>query len=284
MPVLRSLFGQTTDEIKQSDIVMLLTPHIVRTHELTVDDLAPIYIGTQQNVGLGGPPPLIAPQPVDAPPDGAPAPAAPPTPAETVPGVPRTLASPPPGVPPLNPPPPAGTSPVPTLTPPGAVPPTGAPTVGPAPAGYAAHRCAAWPRCRRQCRRAPPRDPTRRRQPPPGAGAAGDAGAGHHHAAGTEFRVAGGPYTVPVSINNASRVSTLDADGHVQPERAAGPHGAGRDVHAAGGHDDQLHAAHRRRRRAAWTSRSRAAGTRRARPAPGCSPRCCSMPSAPAAR
>ena len=47
---------------------MLLTPHIVRTHELTAEDLAPIYIGTQQNVGLGGPPPLIAPLPADEPP------------------------------------------------------------------------------------------------------------------------------------------------------------------------------------------------------------------------
>jgi type II secretory pathway component GspD/PulD (secretin) len=36
MPVLRSLFGQTNDQVSQSDIVMLLTPHIVRTHELTV--------------------------------------------------------------------------------------------------------------------------------------------------------------------------------------------------------------------------------------------------------
>ena len=62
-PILRSLFGQTNDQINQSDIVMLLTPHIVRTHELTVQDLSSIYIGTQQNVGLGGPPPLIAPLP-----------------------------------------------------------------------------------------------------------------------------------------------------------------------------------------------------------------------------
>ena len=59
-PILRSFFGQSSDEINQSDIVMLLTPHIVRTHELTVEDLSSIYIGTQQNVGLGGPPPLIA--------------------------------------------------------------------------------------------------------------------------------------------------------------------------------------------------------------------------------
>ncbi len=52
VPVLRSLFGSTSDTINQTDIVMLLTPHIVRTHELTAEDLAPIYIGTQQNVGL----------------------------------------------------------------------------------------------------------------------------------------------------------------------------------------------------------------------------------------
>ena len=54
---------------------MLITPHVVRTHELTSTDLGSIYIGTQQNVGLGGPPPLIAPQ-GDAPGvGGAPAPA-----------------------------------------------------------------------------------------------------------------------------------------------------------------------------------------------------------------
>ena len=39
---------------------MLLTPHIVRTPEITEADLRPIYIGSQQNLGLGGPPPLIA--------------------------------------------------------------------------------------------------------------------------------------------------------------------------------------------------------------------------------
>ncbi len=68
VPGLRSLFGSTSDEISQTDIVMLLTPHIVRTHELTVDDLAPMYIGTQQNVGLTGPPPLIQPPAAEEPP------------------------------------------------------------------------------------------------------------------------------------------------------------------------------------------------------------------------
>ena len=63
LPVLKQLFSSNEDSIKQTDIVMLLTPRIVRTHELTQGDLSPIHIGTQSNIGLSGPPPLIAPQP-----------------------------------------------------------------------------------------------------------------------------------------------------------------------------------------------------------------------------
>ena len=66
----KQLFSDNDQSIEQTDIVMLLTPHIVRSHELTAEDLAPIYIGTQPNLGLGGPPPLIAPAPDDAPPAG----------------------------------------------------------------------------------------------------------------------------------------------------------------------------------------------------------------------
>jgi general secretion pathway protein D len=63
VPLLRSLFGDTDDAIRQTDIVMLLTPRVVRTHELTQRDVSPIHIGTQTNFGLTGAPPLIAPQP-----------------------------------------------------------------------------------------------------------------------------------------------------------------------------------------------------------------------------
>ena len=41
---------------------MLLTPHIVRAHSLTVKDFAPLFVGTQGNLGMTGPPPLIQPQ------------------------------------------------------------------------------------------------------------------------------------------------------------------------------------------------------------------------------
>ena len=65
IPVLRALFSAIDDTIAQTDIVMLLTPRIIRTHEYTARDLSPIYVGTNQNFGLTGPPPLIAAPPVE---------------------------------------------------------------------------------------------------------------------------------------------------------------------------------------------------------------------------
>ena len=72
VPGLRSLFAANDNAIQQTDIVMLLTPRIIRSHELTQADLSPIFIGSQGNLGLTGPPPLIAAPPVDPP--AAPAP------------------------------------------------------------------------------------------------------------------------------------------------------------------------------------------------------------------
>ena len=187
---------------------MLLTPHIVRTHELTAEDLAPIFIGTQQNVGLGGPPPLIAPQPAGEPPARRPprrrarrrrsgeSPAA---------GRAAPPAAAPAGVQPTNPAAAGRDVTVPTSSRrrcrPRRLPPAG--TAPPAGDRAAGRRRAAG---------------SRRPATPPRAGAAGagrtgpgraTAGADHRHAAGHGFRVAGGPYTVPRSINNASRVSTI---------------------------------------------------------------------------
>jgi general secretion pathway protein D len=207
-PILRSLFGQTQDEVNQSDIVMLLTPHIVRTHELTVEDLSSIYIGTQQNVGLGGPPPLIAPQPQPLETPGAATPNAP-TPGGTqpgtVPGVPRSTANPEPGVQPLNVAPPPGTTAVPSLVSPnpaGPPPPVATPAPAAAPPG-AAPGGVVTP--------GPPRDPNA--TPPAAPGPAPQPNATTAQVIltppGTEFRVAGGPYTTPLSINNVSRLSVV---------------------------------------------------------------------------
>ena len=74
LPVIKQLFSANDNSIQQSDVVMLLTPRIVRSREFTANDLGPIYIGTQSNLGLSGPPPLIGatPEPGQA---GAAAPA-----------------------------------------------------------------------------------------------------------------------------------------------------------------------------------------------------------------
>ncbi len=84
IPLLRTLFGSTDDQVDQTDIIMIITPHIVRGHELTPEDLRPQYVGSGQAVGgptpslispdaIGGAFPSVPGQPVTA--GGQPAPA-----------------------------------------------------------------------------------------------------------------------------------------------------------------------------------------------------------------
>jgi general secretion pathway protein D len=209
LPIVKQFLSDNDQAIEQTDIVMLLTPHIVRTHELTAADLSPIYIGTQTNLGLGGPPPMIAPAP-DAP-APAPTPLGPTEVLPTTPGVtPGGVARPPvvpPGTSPVPTPVaplppglvPPGTAPAPTApappptTPPPTTPPAEPPTTPPAepaptPAGT------------------PPRDTT---VPAPATPPATTPTQVIVTVPGPTFQVAGGPYTVPVSINNAQRVSTM---------------------------------------------------------------------------
>lgn len=181
LPVIRQLFSANDDRIRQSDIVMLLTPRIVRTHELSAQDLAPMFIGTQTNLGLSGPPPLIALP--DAEPPAGPA-VAPPA------GVPAPGA-----VPPGQPP---GATLTPGLTPGPTAAPGGAPTPAPPPPGVAV---------------VPPGSTqTPGTTAVPAAAVAGTGAAGGQiivSPPSPEFRVGGGPYTVPISITGASQVSSL---------------------------------------------------------------------------
>ncbi len=168
LPVFRQLFTNNDIETGQTDIVILLTPRIVRTHELTQEDVNPMYIGSQQNLGLTGPPPLIAPCASEEPAAPAPQPGVigQPTP------LPRkgTLAQP--GIIPERPaptPPQTQTEPTPLLQPePSPTPPAVQPAADPAGA-------------------------VRLLVTPPGP----------------ELAMGGGPYTVPVSVSNVPRVSTL---------------------------------------------------------------------------
>ena len=139
LPLIKQLFSSNDRTITQTDLVMLLTPRIVRSHELTPQDVAPIYIGTFTNVGLSQAPPTLNLQgDAGAAAAGAPAAAAPPAPAGL----------------PLAPPP---------------------VTAGPAPNVVAS------------------------------------TGGGQivMSLPGAEFRVGGGPYTVPISVTNASQLSSV---------------------------------------------------------------------------
>jgi general secretion pathway protein D len=169
IPILNKLFASNDTEITQTDIIMLLTPRIVRTQEITAGDISPIFIGTQQNLGLSGPPSLITPPPDAETP--ATAPAAPAAPAE--PG-----ATPAPTVPPgATPTPGPGAGQAPTAVPQAPTPTVGPPaTSTPSPSGPTIVPAGA------QVIVTPP---------------------------GQDFRVGGGPYNVAFSAMNASRLSGL---------------------------------------------------------------------------
>jgi len=196
VPILRDLFASNDKEIVQTDIVMLLTPHIVRTHGLTQKDFSPVFVGTQGNLGLAGAPPLIQPPaetaapraPAVAPP--AAAAAAVPQPGQPPAGTVATVQKPPtvptPG---LVATPPAQAAPVQAVQPPPgqAAPPAAPPAAAaqtPPPAQVPATLAPAEP---------PPADQVRIILTPPGA----------------PLMVAAQPATVPISVFGASRISTV---------------------------------------------------------------------------
>ncbi len=225
VPGLKQVLSNNTSSKSQIDLIMLLTPHIVRTSEITESDLRPIYIGSQQSLGLGGPPPLIAPPEQPAAP-AAPAPAAPPP--QTQPGavlvpppgttpVPGFIAVPPPPAPPAPAPPQAPEAVSPPAVPPqaGAVPPPGTPpaaAVQPAPADQAVTQ---------------------------GVGAAQVL----ISLPATTFRVGQGPVHRPPDDRERLAVDRPGPDAHLRSDGAAGAERSGRQLHAIGRRDRDLHPA-----------------------------------------
>lgn len=191
VPVFKQLLSSNDTQIEQTDIVMLLTPRIVRTHELTQQDLDPIYVGTQSNFGLTGPPPLIAPV-------GGEAAVPPGTGGEARPvGTPPAPGTPVPG--------PAGTPTVPVV-PPGSSPIPG--TVGVTPAKPGVPTPGEAPPPVRPAEAAQPAPVPTPAEPTP-ADPALPVAILTVSVPSPELMVAGGPYTVPVSVTGASRMSTV---------------------------------------------------------------------------
>lgn len=57
IPVLSKIFSGTSEEITQTDIILTLTPRIVKFPEISEEDLASFWVGTEEDLGLKAPPP-----------------------------------------------------------------------------------------------------------------------------------------------------------------------------------------------------------------------------------
>jgi general secretion pathway protein D len=59
IPLLGRLFSDKRHEGSRTDVILTLTPHIVRNAEITADDLLPIWVGTEQNITFRGGSPSV---------------------------------------------------------------------------------------------------------------------------------------------------------------------------------------------------------------------------------
>ena len=97
LPIIGPMFAHTQRESRETDIVLTLTPHVIRVLDLTEEDLRPFRVGDTAAGPLALPVPV--PLPAAPPVEREPAPAAPPMPA----GLPNAAPILPP--PPVQPPP-----------------------------------------------------------------------------------------------------------------------------------------------------------------------------------
>jgi general secretion pathway protein D len=135
IPVIGSLFGKRQKKTEDREILMSITPRIVRGPKVTEDDLAALRVGTQEVPRVeGARPPLFGPEP--EPPAGGAGPGAPAAPAPGAKPVTPPAATPSAAPSPAAPPSAATPSAAP---PPAAVPPpTAAPEASPVPSQSAA--------------------------------------------------------------------------------------------------------------------------------------------------
>ncbi len=56
IPILNRIFGGTSEELSQTDIILTLTPRIIRMPDITEEDLTSVWVGTEKNIGIKAPP------------------------------------------------------------------------------------------------------------------------------------------------------------------------------------------------------------------------------------
>jgi general secretion pathway protein D len=59
IPVLGRLFSRKGQDKRRTDLVLTLTPHIIRTADITEQDLLPIWVGTESNLSFRGGSPRV---------------------------------------------------------------------------------------------------------------------------------------------------------------------------------------------------------------------------------
>jgi len=59
LPVVGALFRDNRHEVARSDLVLTLTPHIVRNPDITEEDLAPLWVGTENRITVFGNSPQV---------------------------------------------------------------------------------------------------------------------------------------------------------------------------------------------------------------------------------
>jgi general secretion pathway protein D len=92
LPILGRLFAHSHTDTNQTDIILTLTPHIIRVLDVNDSDLRAFRVGRDSIAPLNElPPPVEMPRPVEAP---APAPAQAPLPPGQVPIQPPAVPAP----------------------------------------------------------------------------------------------------------------------------------------------------------------------------------------------
>jgi general secretion pathway protein D len=59
IPILGRLFSNKHTEGQRTDVILTMTPHIIRNAQITQEDLAPIWVGTEQNITFRGGSPRV---------------------------------------------------------------------------------------------------------------------------------------------------------------------------------------------------------------------------------
>lgn len=63
IPILGRLFSKRSNQNQRTDLILTMTPHIIRTPDVSEDDLMPIWVGTEANISFRNSPQLESPEP-----------------------------------------------------------------------------------------------------------------------------------------------------------------------------------------------------------------------------